>query len=98
MINIQKNPANEKPKPKEGIIKRITLELNQLKESPIPDVSIGPVNEDEIYKLKAAVLGPEDTPYAGGVFFLDFDLSNDYPFKQPKMRLETKTYHPNIIG
>ena len=30
--------------------------------------------------------GPEDTPYAGGVFQIDIQLPAEYPYKPPKMK------------
>ena len=37
-----------------------------------------------------------DTPYEGGKFLVDIIIPPDYPFKPPKMKFDTKIWHPNI--
>ncbi|EXC16958.1 Ubiquitin-conjugating enzyme E2 5A [Morus notabilis] len=92
-----KEQIDETNRFKEFAEKRIRKELQMRSEDPITNCSYGVVgNGDDIFHLQGAVMGPSDTPFEGGVFFLSIELPYDYPFKPPKIIFQTKVLHPNI--
>lgn len=77
-------------------VKRIAKELEECRQDTQLGVSLELNNENDLTHLTGYFKGPPGTPYEGGVFQVDINIPNEYPFKPPVMKFLTKIYHPNI--
>jgi ubiquitin-conjugating enzyme E2 D/E len=75
--------------------KRLKTEALDLATNPLDWGSAEPVGGD-LFKWTASVLGPDSSPYRGGVFTLQIAVPTDYPFRAPEVMFQTKVYHPNV--
>lgn len=74
---------------------RIRKELEDIRNDKVSGVTIQQDSSNPNH-LVGTIKGPDDTPYAGGVYQVDITIPTDYPFNPPKMKFLTKIWHPNI--
>uniref|UniRef100_H2ZJI1 NEDD8-conjugating enzyme UBC12 n=1 Tax=Ciona savignyi TaxID=51511 RepID=H2ZJI1_CIOSA len=72
---------------------RLTKDLNELQlpktcKTEFPD-------PNNLLKFKL-IISPDEGYYVGGVFTFSFTVGLSYPHEAPKVKCETKVYHPNI--
>ena len=80
-------------------LKRIKMELNDLQNNPVMNIGlvVGLPNPNNIYEWRCSMLGPDDTPYSGGLFYLKIIFPKNYPNSIPKICFITPIYHVNVL-
>ena len=57
-------------------------------------------SDDNMYNVKAMIIGPKDTPYEGGFYFFDINFTSQYPMQPPKVLFCTLNpyvrFNPNL--
>lgn len=48
------------------------------------------------YNWTVSMVGPQNTPYAGGIFHIDILFPQDYPCHGPEFVFQEKIYHCNV--
>ena len=81
--------------PKTRILKELK-ELQEVEKQSSSETVKANIVDDNLYHWKGTIFGPSDSCYEGGIFRIDIQIPEDYPFKPPKMKFETKIWHPNI--
>ena len=79
-------------------LKRISEEFKDLCRSPIANcgITVGLFNEEDISNWLVSFLGPKDTSYKGGLFYLSVNFPVEYPEKPPEVCFITPIYHVNV--
>lgn len=74
------------------LVKRIARDLQECSENNIHVETYA----NNITHITCVLLGPQDSEYEEGIFKLDVNFPNKYPFCPPDMKFTTKLFHPNI--
>jgi ubiquitin-conjugating enzyme (huntingtin interacting protein 2) len=78
-------------------MRRIIKELGDIQKDSQSQILAEPAGTgDDLSLLKASFPGPPDTPYEGGTYVVDIKIPQEYPFRPPVMKFETKLWHPNV--
>ena len=79
-------------------MKRIKQEFEDLNKNPIVNIgaSIILVDVDNIFEWESTLLGPKDTSYSGGLFYLSIKFPNNYPQTAPEVCFKNPIYHVNV--
>lgn len=80
-------------------IKRILIDILDLKRDPLPDTFLY-FNESNINEIWVGIVGQPETPYDGGFFFFHIQFTNKYPAEPPKVWFITPEpgvrFNPNL--
>ena len=77
---------------------RIIEEFKDLNRNPLSSiwVNVYLLNEDNYFEWGITLLGPKDSCYKDGIFYLKASFSKDYPNKAPIICFITPIYHIEI--
>ena len=79
-------------------MKRIQGEFKDLIKNPMINfgITVGLFDENNIFEWRCTILGPKDTCYKGGLFFMKIIFPQDYPNTKPEIFFTTPIYHLNV--
>jgi ubiquitin-conjugating enzyme E2 Z len=82
-------------------VKRITADIKNIRRNNLEEQNIHvSIDEEDIFKIKALIIGPEDSPYAHGFYFFHLEIPKDYPINPPKVKFINLNgnvrFHPNL--
>lgn len=70
--------------------------FTDLAKNPIDLVSVGLVDESNVYEWEIMIMGPDGTPYEGGFFKARLTFPKDFPNMPPTMTFMSEMWHPNV--
>jgi hypothetical protein len=69
--------------------------LTDLNRNPPEGVSVGLVDDSNIFNWELLIVGPPDTLYEGGFFKATLEFPRDFPNNPPTMTFVSEMWHPN---
>lgn len=77
--------------------KKLREELANLKKDPLSDLCYSiELIQNNIFNWRLTLVGPKDTPYADGIFFIKLKFPSNYPREPPEIFFLTPIYHMSV--
>ena len=79
-------------------MKRINEEYNEIKKNPMTTfgITVGLPDKENLFEWICSIIGPKDSFYRGGIFFLKIKFPDNYPLEKPEIVFLTPIYHLNV--
>ena len=77
---------------------RVIEEFKDINRNPISNcgITVSLQNGNDYRLWKVSILGPKDSSYRGGLFFIGIKFPEEYPLKAPEVYYITPIYHLNV--
>ena len=81
-------------------INKLKEEFRDIKNNPILNIGafVGLPDENNLFEWRLSIIGPRDTPYKRGLFYLTLKFPENYPSYPPKVTFDTPIYHINVAS
>jgi ubiquitin-conjugating enzyme E2 A len=76
---------------------RLASDLRSIQADAPAGCSASPANDDNLFSWNATIVGPDESPWEGGIFTLRLQFPDQYPDKAPRVKFTTEMFHPNIF-
>ena len=79
-------------------MKRIKEEYKDSNRNPVGNIgfTVGLYDENNIFEWRVSLLGPKDSSYKGGLFYMMIKFPVNYPEIPPEICFENPIYHINV--
>ena len=79
-------------------MRRIKEEFEKFNKNPLSNmgITVGLFDENNIFEWRCALLGPKDSYYKGGLFYLKVKFPDNYPESPPEILFVVPIYHLNV--
>ena len=76
---------------------RLASDLRSIQADAPAGCSASPANDYNLFSWNATIVGPDESPWEGGIFTLRLQFPDQYPDKAPRVKFTTEMFHPNIF-
>lgn len=79
-------------------VQRLLSDLREMHDEPPEGCSAAPVSDSNLFVWNASIIGPNESPWEGGIFSLRLQFSEKYPSEPPRVRFTCEMFHPNVYA